>query len=481
MTELTLQNIDLIIRDVKMEEIIFSHLLEDLIDHVCCDVEDEMQNGLNFTEAYKKVKDKMGTRRLKEIQEETLYSVDTKYRYMKNTMKISGIAGSVMLGFAAMLKIQHFPGAGILMTLGALILAFVFLPTSLGVLWKETHSKKRIFLFIAAFLAGIFFISGTLFKVQHWPGAGIMLSLAALSGILFFIPALFISRIMEQENKTKRPVYLLGAAGIICYSAGMLFKIQHWPLAVPLMNSGVILLFFVAFPWYTWVTWKEESHISPRFLFLVIGSLAIAVPGVLINLNLQNSFNYGYYSNQEQQQLLYKYKTIHNQVLINQYRDSSCYKLMEQVHSNTTGLLTLIGNIETKMVAESEGKPGMTTSGPVRTIQSETGPEIQYNLLSDPFQTEPVIDFLIPSCSSRQEIENAVLEYEKYLSEIISKEEFQKYEGLLNPSQFLPKEISEVPGISLMSGLHSLELYKNSILSVESYILVTVAYKHQPI
>jgi hypothetical protein len=74
MPELTLQNIDLISRDVKREEIIISHLLEDLIDHVCCDVEEEMQNGLNFTEAYRKVKNKMGPRRLKEIQEETLYS-----------------------------------------------------------------------------------------------------------------------------------------------------------------------------------------------------------------------------------------------------------------------------------------------------------------------------------------------------------------------------------------------------------------------
>ena len=72
MPELTLQNIDQISHDVRREEIIFSHLLEDLIDHVCCDVEDEMQNGLNFTEAYRRVKDKMGPRRLKEIQEETL-------------------------------------------------------------------------------------------------------------------------------------------------------------------------------------------------------------------------------------------------------------------------------------------------------------------------------------------------------------------------------------------------------------------------
>ena len=190
MPELSLHHIDQISRDINREEITFSHLLEDLIDHVCCDVENEMQNGLSFSEAYRNVKQKMGSRRLKEIQEETLYAVDTKYRYMKNTMKISGVAGTIMFGFAALFKIQHWPAAGILMTLGALILAFVFLPSALGVLWKETHNRKRLFLFISAFFAGMLFILGTLFKIQHWPMAGSILTLSALSGILFFIPAL---------------------------------------------------------------------------------------------------------------------------------------------------------------------------------------------------------------------------------------------------------------------------------------------------
>src|SRR5664279_58242 len=150
MPELSLYHIDQISRDITRQEITFSHLLEDLIDHVCCDVEYEMQTGLDFGEAYKKVRKKMGSRRLKEIQEETLYAVDTKYRYMKNTMKISGVAGTVLFGFAAMFKIQHFPLAGALMTLGAMLLAFVFLPSALSVLWKETHNRKRLFLFISA-------------------------------------------------------------------------------------------------------------------------------------------------------------------------------------------------------------------------------------------------------------------------------------------------------------------------------------------
>ncbi|MCU0460363.1 MAG: hypothetical protein MUE37_14910 [Bacteroidales bacterium] len=152
MPDLRVSDIDLIKQDVMSNEICFSHLADELIDHLCCDVENEMAGGLSFRDAWLKVKGSMGNRRLREIQEETLFAVDTKYRNMKNTMKISAIAGTIMLGFAALFKIMHWPGAGIMLTLGSLLLAFVFMPSALTVLWKETHSGKKLFLYVSAFI-----------------------------------------------------------------------------------------------------------------------------------------------------------------------------------------------------------------------------------------------------------------------------------------------------------------------------------------
>jgi hypothetical protein len=85
MPDLSLRNIDQISNDIRNEEVTFSHLPEDLIDHICCDVEYEMQSGLDFHDAYRRVKHKMGSgRRIREIQEETLYLVDSKYRKIAN-------------------------------------------------------------------------------------------------------------------------------------------------------------------------------------------------------------------------------------------------------------------------------------------------------------------------------------------------------------------------------------------------------------
>ena len=475
MPELSLQHIDQISHDIGREEITFSHLLEDLIDHVCCDVENEMQNGLSFSEAYRKVKQKMGSRRLKEIQEETLYAVDTKYRFMKNTMKISGVAGTVLFGFAALFKIQHWPLAGALMTLGALVLAFIFLPSALSVLWKETHNRKRLFLVFSAFFAGMLFIFGTLFKIQHWPMAGALLTLAALSGILFFIPALALSRLSDQENKAKRPAYILGAAGIILFCAGMLFKMQHWPLATLFIVIGIILLCFVAFPMFTWLTWKEESHISSMFIFLVIGFILIVVPGAMITLNLQHSYQVYYYPNVDQQNLLYDYLFRNNSSIIDRYKDSLNYNEMGKLHSKTIGILKTISNIEVKMVQESEGEPGKPAVSASQLSLAKTGQEIKYSELSKPFDPIPAKVFLMPGCSTRKELNSSIAEYINYLTRIAPAGDLLKYKKMLDTEIFLPGGNPDKGEISLMASLHTLEIMKNGLLTVESCVLKTIA------
>ncbi len=477
MPELSLHNIDQISSDVRNQEITFSHLLDELIDHLCCDVENEMQNGLSFAEAYRKVKKKMGSRRLKEIQEETLYAVDTKYRKMKNTMKISGVAGTIMFGFATLFKIQHWPLAGPMLTLGAITLAFIFMPSALTVLWKETHSTKRLFLFISAFLTGTFFIAGTLFKLQHWQGAGYLLLFVAISGILFFIPAVLVNRMNDPDKKIKRPVYILGTAGSILYIAGMLFKLQHWPLSTLFMVAGLLLLCILALPWFTWLTWKEQSHISSVFIFMIIAFLLIMIPGALVNLNLQHSYQDLYYPNNIQENAMYNYLYRNNSSLISSYHDSLNYKQMEQVHNRTTGMLAIISNIQEKMVRESEGEPGTPVVSADQIIQTETGDEILYRELSKPLDPEPVKDFLLPGCKSWQELNLSMKEYEDFLGAMISTEDILKYKKMFNTETFIPVGNPENNQMSLMSGLHSLEIMKNGLLTVESCVLNEIA-KH---
>jgi hypothetical protein len=476
MPEITLHQIDRIAEDIRREEISFSHLLDDLIDHVCCDVEYEMQNGLSFHEAYLRVKQKMGPRRIKEIHEETLFAVDTKYRNMKKTMKFSGAAGTILLSFAAIFKIQHWPGASIMMVLGAFLLAFVFLPSTLGVLWKETHNKKSIFLFITGFFTSFFFITGVIFKIQHWPGAGMILMLAIVFGIFLFLPALLIAKLKEEELASKKAIYIIGIAGAICFLSGLLFKIQHWPGASSLMVSGVIILFFISLPWYSYLLWKDEARVSGHFIFLIVGSLAVIIPEALVNLNLQNTYEQGYYPNFKQQSAFFNYRFDNNMKLIEKYRDSSFYSTLSNVHSRTVALLGKIGEVETKLVAESEGKPGIPAISPSQVTTTERGVEIYYTKLSNPFR-QNLKGFLLPGSAGREDLDKNIAEYTAYVSGLNGLQDATQIKALLNTSVFLPAQTPEAEKGSLLSGLHSLELLKNSVLTAESVVITSVTGK----
>ncbi len=83
MPELSPGEIDQISRYIKSQGITISHLPDDLIDHFCCKVENEMMKGSSFNDSFNAVRRKTGSRRLVEIQEETLYAIDAKYRKMK--------------------------------------------------------------------------------------------------------------------------------------------------------------------------------------------------------------------------------------------------------------------------------------------------------------------------------------------------------------------------------------------------------------
>jgi hypothetical protein len=471
MPELSLNNIDQISRDARNQEITFSHLLDDLIDHICCDVEFEMNSGLDFNEAYSRVKQKIGSRRLKEIQEETLYAVDSKYRKMKNTMKISGVAGTLLFGIATLLKIQHWPGSGAGLTLGGLILTFVFLPSALVVLWKETRNKKRIFLFVTSFIAGACFIIGTLFKIQHWPGAGFVLIITVAIGTFLFMPSLVALIYQDKDLKPMRPVFITAILGSLLYVAGLLFKIQHWPGSAITMVLGVILLGFVALPWYTWVRWKDEKYISPRFIYIIVAALLLAVPGALINLNLQKGYESAFYPKMEKQQQMYSYLFQYNGALVKQCNDSLKLQTITKIHIRTLDIIKTIGDLQASMVRESEGKPGNPAVSADKLIQTGEGLQIQYARLSNPFAPGPVNFTLLPGAAERTDLDAKVKSYTDYISGYAVTDDMKKLISSVTSSRFLP---SESFTYNLMPALQALDLFKNSILTVESCVLKAI-------
>jgi hypothetical protein len=68
---------------------------------------------------------------------------------------------------------------------------------------------------------------------------------------------------------------------------------------------------------------------------------------------------------------------------------------------------------------------------------------------------------------SRTELHNRLKAYSDYLSGLVPESDFGSYLKLLDPSVYLPEGDPETGRISLLSGLHMLELMKSGIVTVE--------------
>lgn len=281
---LSSSNLEWLIREVMKAGITYSHLQEELIDHICCDVEQEMQGGLSFEQAYAKVRDKVGIGGLERIQEDTLYIIDKKYRIMKNTMKISGMLAPILLVLGTIFKIQHLPVAGILMVAGFVTMAFVFLPSAMYVSYKEVSNKTRKWTHIAGFLGIFFTMLGFLFKVQHWPLTALLLVTGFVLIILVFLPLVALNRFRETGS-VPAYIYVLAMLGLILSLAGFLFKMMHWAGAGMLFLTGIILLAWISFPDYVMREYKSKQAVAGSFIYLVVIQIWFIVPITLISLN----------------------------------------------------------------------------------------------------------------------------------------------------------------------------------------------------
>lgn len=476
MPELSFIHIETITFDIRREGINFSHLADDIIDHVCCDVEYHMQQGLDFNEAYRLVRQKMGsTRRIREIQEETLYAVDLKYRKMKNTMKISAVAGTILFGLAVMFKIQHWPGAGIMFTLGAIILAFLFMPSALVVLWKETKDRRSVLMFVSGFLVGLFFIMGTLFKVQHWPGAGLVLTIAVFFGFVLFIPSVVASRVRAHSGEGGMAVYIAGGLGVICFLLGMFFKLQHWPLASILMVSGLIITGIVAIPWYTFITWRNEGTVNLKFIFILVAAILIMVPGTLVNLNMQRNFDSSFFVTIGKQYSLNNALRGSNDEFLNTIVDTALTKDVEKIHSATIEALSLLDNTERKMINASEGEPDAPATTSQAVTETNNGLIFSFDRLSNAFHPKPAEMFLFPGSNEREAVINKMAAYSVLAVEILPIAESAGFKALLDPSAFLPNNEEGETRIPLIIGLFNIEVLKTNILLAESAMLKEIS------
>jgi len=139
---------------------------------------------------------------------------------MKQKIYILGLATAMIIVLGTMFKVNHWPGAGILLIGGISVLVIVFLPVALVNSFKDEDNKSRRLLYIITWLTSFVLFTGMLFKIQHWPGAGYLMLISIPFPFLVFLPVFLVVTSKNKEHSIFNTVYMLFLLMILsCFTA----------------------------------------------------------------------------------------------------------------------------------------------------------------------------------------------------------------------------------------------------------------------
>lgn len=128
---------------------------------------------------------------------------------MKQNIYLTGIITTAIVLLGAIFKVNHWPGAGIMLTLGMLMLIFLFLPLALTNHYRAEGNRQNLLLYIVTWLTCLVVFGSMLFKIQHWPGAGKLLMIALPFPYVVFLPVFLAVTARNKNFSIHNTVYVL--------------------------------------------------------------------------------------------------------------------------------------------------------------------------------------------------------------------------------------------------------------------------------
>ncbi len=128
---------------------------------------------------------------------------------MKQKIYTLGLAALIIVFLGSIWKINHWPGAGIMLTIGMLILIFAFLPLALMNNYKAEGNRQNLALYIVTWITCLVVFGSMLFKIQHWPGAGKLLMIAIPFPYVIFLPVFLAITARNKSFNIYNTVFVL--------------------------------------------------------------------------------------------------------------------------------------------------------------------------------------------------------------------------------------------------------------------------------
>ena len=140
-------------------------------------------------------------------------------------------------------------------------------------------------LFIFGIVTTMVVIAGTIFKINHWPGAGKLLLAGLATLVLIFLPLALRNHYNAEKNRQTLLLHIVTWLTCFIVFTSMLFKIQHWPFAGILMTIALPFPYVVFLPVFLITTSKDKNFNIYNTVFVLFLVAAISVLSALLGLN----------------------------------------------------------------------------------------------------------------------------------------------------------------------------------------------------
>lgn len=213
------EQIDYILNDIRRNGVETEDLQLNLLDHVCCIIEQNLEAGGDFEGFYQQTIKQFYHQHLQEIEEETALLLTFKNYYaMKKVLITTGTFSAATFVMGSIFKAMHWPGASVMLCLAIVLTSFLFLPLFFVLKNRELKTSREKWVLATGTLTGMIYAMAVLFAIQHWPGARILWFTTVVLSMFVFIPLYFFTGIKKPEarfNTIITTVLLVGATGLL--------------------------------------------------------------------------------------------------------------------------------------------------------------------------------------------------------------------------------------------------------------------------
>lgn len=128
---------------------------------------------------------------------------------MKQTYYYPGLLAVLLISAGTVFKVNHFPGAAAMIVTGMLMLVLVFLPLALMSNYRVHGSRQNSSLYLVTWLTCAVMFTSMVFKILHWPGAGILVLIALPFPFVVFLPVYLMVTSRIKNFNIFNTVYVL--------------------------------------------------------------------------------------------------------------------------------------------------------------------------------------------------------------------------------------------------------------------------------